>query len=253
MGARLEGSSCMTSVTEQRRERQLALMLALGELVTVTDPVSGEVHYLATTALQDTLEGRESEPARSEHGRHGKTPVGYGRRSRTATALVALGLIGFTALPLASQCRKGIPAHMVEDVSTTAAEVPEGASASGEAEALSMARTTPASSRIQQLQQTKEGMPTPTPSDTLGTVVKPRPVTEAPTLRDRLTRLVQGTGKHRAPTRWKNVESQPPVSVPVPVTGNAPSPVPALAGGVLVRANVSVFEYFPERRVGAHT
>jgi hypothetical protein len=94
----------MTSVdlAELRLRRKLDLMLALGELVAVEDPETGETYYMITQALVDMVEGRcaAGSPS-SQRPRHAKEGLKGGLRIRGAMVMIASGIALSAALPAA--------------------------------------------------------------------------------------------------------------------------------------------------------
>lgn len=109
----------MTSVAkhQQLQQRQLALMLALGELVAVEDPQTGETHYMATQLLRDRVEGVrcDVEAPASRRPRHAKQAPPIGWRLRTTMLMIAGGVILVAAMPSAVSASGRVGVHRLID------------------------------------------------------------------------------------------------------------------------------------------
>lgn len=110
---------------EQQQQRQLDLMLALGEAVQVTDPETGEPHYVATDALLTMVEGRCAADSPQRHPRHVKeAPQGW--RIRAAMMIIGAGLLMAAALPTAASVGGAPGVHRVIDDDDTGGSATEG-------------------------------------------------------------------------------------------------------------------------------
>lgn len=99
-----------------RQQRQLDLMLALGELVAVEDPHTGETHYMATPALSNMVEGRcEVESQAPARPRHAKEAPPHGWRLRAAMVVLASGIVMAAAMPAAVSLAPKMGIHRMLD------------------------------------------------------------------------------------------------------------------------------------------
>lgn len=108
---------------QQDHRRQIALMVYLGELVAVEDPVTGELYYMATQRLRDMAEGRRCDagigtchrPRRTE-----EAPRSPSWRLRAALNLLAVGLALSAVLPtvVSTSSRAGVH-RVVDDLTGT--------------------------------------------------------------------------------------------------------------------------------------
>lgn len=108
----------MTSVPPTKeqliRQRELDLMLYLGEVVAVEDPESGEVHYMATQALLDKVEGRCVAVEMQPRARHVKEAPKRGWL-RNTMLVMAVSVIVAVALPTVTTGRGKPGVHRVVD------------------------------------------------------------------------------------------------------------------------------------------